>query len=303
MENPEIIMGWLHQCTFEQALQLWNKGFEGYYSEMTRTMDELLANFVGHYVRPELSVVALVNNQPVGFVNISIKTVRGVKYAANSGTGVYPEYRGLGVAKTMMKEFQRIIREQDVDLAILEVVTKNNYAVKAYQSGGFEIADRIIGLKRTEAFEENPFRLSPSTDGLHIKHGPPEQVNQLPFYREEAAWTCHWHNVKGESATVFDASGHAAAYALYKKSYDYQGFLKSVILYQCEADPLRNDHEQLFRMLLSDVYGPLELPCVRESENLSMANPVLMSLLKVAGFYTVYEQYLMVQDNRGSVMT
>ncbi|MBP1990084.1 GNAT family N-acetyltransferase [Paenibacillus eucommiae] len=313
MDNPVIRLGRLHQCTFEQALELKQRGFEGYHDEMRKhypnflpaatpapgALNRLLDGFGTEGIHPELSIVGYVNDKPVGFVFIAIKTVDGKKLAWNGGTGVFPEYRGYGLAKLMMQEAQRVILEEEVDRAVLEVVAKNKPAITAYEKGGFRIADRIVGMTREEALTAPflTFSRGNEPEGIRLQYGIPEDVARLPFYRDKVAWGCMWHYLKsGESLIVYDAQDKAIAYALFQRSRKADGQLQSVMICQCEVSPERNDRDALFRLLLSDLFGPYDVPCIRTIENLSMANPEVIRALEEAGFTLNYEQYVMLLE-------
>ncbi|MDF2721144.1 MAG: Acetyltransferase [Paenibacillus sp.] len=311
----DIRIGRLHHCTFAQALELRKRGFEQYREEMSRyypniaapgtelTMEQLLSGFARNGVRPELSVVGYVNDRPVGFVFVAVRVVGGKKLAWNGGTGVFPEYRGLGLAKLMMQEANRILREQEVDLAVLEVVTGNERAIAAYKSGGFRIVDRLAAMSRTEPLER-PFRQEPTPGQLELRWTKPAVAGALPFYREQAAWGCMWHSQQDGDALIVNerqegegGNGGPVAYALCSRARDADGKLKSVVFKQCEVDPdRRSDRERLLRLILAECFGPYDIACARKAANLSMAHPDVIELLKEAGFQTLHEQYLMVLE-------
>lgn len=296
MDAAELTFGRLHVCTFEQALELKNKGFEGYYTDMTSTMEQLLAHFAANAIRPDLSVVAYWNNRPVGFVFIALKKVGELKLAWNGGTGVFPEYRGKGIAKAMMQEAQRIIRAEQVDRAILEVVTINSHAIAAYERGGFAIQDRLIGLTK-EGPLHHQWHEGELPEGIRLKHGKAIEAGLLSFYRDKAAWSSICNNIPdGEVVIVLDASGEAAGYALYRRLYNEKGQLASIALYQCEAAAERPDKDLLIRIMLQEVYGPGDCACTRRTVNLSMACPAVIEELKEADFTVQYEQYLMIYE-------
>lgn len=296
MSEENIRIGRLIECTFAEALEVRNRGFEQYYSDMSTTMERLIANFHNNSIKPELSVIAFADDKPVGFVFIGVKTVDGKKLAWNGGTGVIPEYRGKGIAKAMMIEAQRVIQEQEVDRATLEVVTKNTHAIAAYQKGGFRIVGQLIGMTRTEPLEQ-PFYTGSLPQGWQFSYGKAADVRQFPFYREKVAWGGMWHNmIHGESLVLRDDAGQVAGYVLFVRSLDASGQLKTVALRQCEVDPDRNDTEQVFRMMLNEVYGPSDQPVTRKTGDLAMEPEISIRLLKEAGFKTDYEQYLMIMD-------
>jgi hypothetical protein len=43
-------------------------------------------------------------------------------------------------------------------------------------------------------------------------------------------------------------------------------------------------------------FGPLDIDCVRQTDNLSMSDPAATEWLEEAGFETVYTQYLMIAE-------
>lgn len=294
-KKTEMTFGRLHHCTFAEALELWNRGFEDYFTDMTISMERLLSHMTNNSIRPELSIVAYVEGRLAGFVFLGVKTADGVKRAWNGGTGVFPEYRGQGIAKRMMREARRTLREEQVEEAVLEVVSVNAHAIAAYESVGFQIADRVAGWTRDGVFEK-PFPGGSLPAGFRLQQGTPAEVRGLAFYRNHAAWECQWHNIRGGASCIIrDESGQAAAYALFKRVEDDEGVLKSIVLYQCEVGPLGlSVASDLYRILLGEVFGPFDTPCVRSSANLSAASPVLQDLLTEYGFTVKYEQYVMI---------
>lgn len=318
-----IRVGRLSTCTFEQALELNKRTWEGYREEMSRffplmapepqqavsaeaekkekkpdasPMDLYLARFGPHNLRAEHSIVAFVDEQPVGHVLVAMKRIEGKKIAWNGGTGVYPEFRGLGLAKMMMLEMNRVMSEQEVDHAYLEVVVKNERAIAAYKKGGFQIIDEVTGMRCHDPLTHSFFE-GELSEGYQLHLDEPQAVAQLDFYREHVAWDCMWHNMGSgdKSLIVHDSSGEAVAYALFKQHGDAAVPEKqSITLYQCVVKAGTPDEERLFRMMLAKIYGASYQACKRSTSNLSMSNPVLIDLLRKHGFVTVYEQFVMV---------
>ncbi|RKN84372.1 GNAT family N-acetyltransferase [Paenibacillus ginsengarvi] len=313
MNKPAIRIGRLSQCTFEQALELRQRGFEGYHDSMRQyypdfpkpgtpapdALDRLMDSFGSSGIRAEQSIVGFVDEKPVGFVFIAIKTVNGVKLGWNGGTGVFPECRGLGLAKLMMQEARQVLIQQEVDIGVLEVVAKNAPAIASYEKGGFRIADKILGMTREEPLKEPFLPESRRPGGVRLEYGLSANVAAIPYYREQAAWGCMWHNLpRGESLVVYDEENKPVAYALFQRSRDAAGKLKSVTLRQCEVSPDRSDRELLFRLLLAELYGPYDEPCTRRVSDMSAANPELNELLHEAGFTLNYEQYMMLWERQ-----
>jgi len=75
----------------------------------------------------------------VGFIIHAIDKRNGILSAFNTGTGVISKYRGQRIVK-LIYEYALIDLEQNgIVNSSLEVITKNEVAIKSYQSVGFEI--------------------------------------------------------------------------------------------------------------------------------------------------------------------
>ncbi|GIP37134.1 hypothetical protein J31TS4_04140 [Paenibacillus sp. J31TS4] len=289
----------LEHFTFRQAVDLWNAGFSGYYSDMTMTIERYIGKLARDSIRPDLSVVAVEDGVPAGFVLIAFKSIDGVKIAWNGGTGVSPVFRSRGIAKRLMREAVRVMEEEGACTSLLEVVQKNRNAVAVYESAGFRIADRIIGMKREGALSPQTYSGPGEREarGYRIVPAEPWRIAKLPFYRQEAAWTCQWHNMAGDDGYVlYDREDCIAAYALARKKYDDSGKPASITLFQCEADPRREDRKHLIAAVLETVFGPPDCDWIRQTENLSTADPTAFEWLEAAGFETVYTQFLMIRE-------
>lgn len=292
MKQVVVTMKRLNECTFDQGLQLWNEGFAGYFSDMTRNLEQHLTHISMNGIQPHLSVVAYADDQPAGFVLIAVRTVRGKTLAWNGGTGVVPAYRGHGIAKAMMDEAVRLLREQGVHTAYLEVFAENDKAIRAYRHVGFQIVDRLIGMRHNGSLDTGAFG-NDLSNPYRLQWGRPVEAADLPFYKEAAAWSSQWHNIReGHSLIVYDSEGNAAAYALFKQTADEYGKLNSMVLYQCEAASGRTDKDALYRAMLEEVFGPNYAECDRLVYNVSF-EPEMIGLLQEAGFTMIYEQNLM----------
>src|SRR4051812_235170 len=92
----------LNTCSFQTMLEVWNEGFQGYFVDMTLTLDRFLTRISSEGVSPEYSFVAFVEDKPVGFLLNGIRSNDGKKFAWNGGTAVVPAYRGKGVGRTLL---------------------------------------------------------------------------------------------------------------------------------------------------------------------------------------------------------
>jgi ribosomal protein S18 acetylase RimI-like enzyme len=289
----------LSECTFQQALTVWNEGFQGYFADMTFTMDRFMSRFAQEGLSPEVSVVAWMNERPVGFILNGVRTVGGKRIAWNGGTGVVPEYRRHGIGRRMIEACLEVYRAHDVDIAYLEAIAQNTPAIALYEQVGYRIVDRVKFLSRTGPLSDEAFGSSDSP-GHTVVTGLPHEVARLPFYRAFAAWQTQWQSViGGRSAILFDSTGSPVAYALYKQGLNERGEIATIALHQCEVHPSAPDKDGAIRRLLREVYAPLSMDCRRYTVNIPTSNEVLVRALEAEGFTTLTEQVFMMRDMKG----
>ena len=283
-------------CTFEQALTVWNKGFEGYFSNMTMTMDKFIARFSHEGLSPELSVVAWDDDTPIGFIVSGIRNVRGKVIAWNGGTGVVPAYRGRGVGRRMMELCLDMYRRHGVDIAYLEAVVENASAITLYERVGYRVIDRVAMVHRMGTLNDDAF-LSTDASRYTTVTGLPQEVANLEFYQAFSPWQAQWPSVTGgKSVILYDAADSPMAYALYKHWLNDSGEIVSMVLYQCEARPDVPDKEGIIQKLVREVYSPVAVDCRRLTVNVRTSNETLMNLLRTEGFTTHFEQLFMGHD-------
>ncbi len=274
----------LSECTFEQALQAWNEGFEGYYSNMTFTMDRYTKKLGAEGISPELSVIAFDGDKPVGFVLSGVRMIDGKKVAWNGGTGVTTAYRRKGVGKALMNATLGIYREVGVDLSTLEAISENEKAIDLYKQNGYEIIDQLVFYQREASFDQIPFQLNENRS-YHIKTGIPIDVTKLSFYQSLAPWQTQWFSIQnGESVIIVDSSGEQIGYALFTRVFNPEEKKVAVILYQCEVKPERHDAQDIVRCALSHVFSPYDWEGKKMTFNISETNVFVIGVLKEEGF-------------------
>lgn len=281
--------------TFEETLELWNRGFEGYAMNMTMTMERLVSRFGLEGLSPDMSVVAFDGDKPVGFIMNAIREVHGKLVSWNGGTGVIPEYRRQGVGRAMMEETLRVYEQNHVQLATLEAIRSNVKAIALYQQMGYDVVDELVFYQHAGAFEQVPF--VPVAKGLRMDCGMAYEVSRLSFYKPFGAWQTQWQNVRdGESVIAFDASGQPVGYALFKRMYDPESQQVTVSLLQCEVALGQETPKSIAAALCTEVFRPTDATLKRGTVNLSRRNdPLIPNLLEEAGFTVRAEQVYMTR--------
>ncbi len=285
----------LSDCSFADAVEIWNRGFQGYPVDMTMSLDEYLARVQREGLAPELSLLAFYEDQPAGFLLNGISSHAGRRVAWNGGTGVSLEFRRRGIGKALLKASIDLYREQAVALASLEAIIGNETAIALYQHFGYEKVDTLTFLKHEGNLSEHSFR-RPGSASYSAQRVAPYAVGQLEFYQALSPWQTHWESLRrvdGEALIVSDAHGAPVGYALFKKKRDEQGTIVDIALHQCVALPGPNA-EKVVACALENLYAPMQEACGRSTYNFSKSNTVVHEMLLAAGFTNFIEQVHLV---------
>jgi GNAT superfamily N-acetyltransferase len=283
--------------SFDEAVKIWNEGFQGYFVDMTLSLDGYLSRLARDGLSIEFSLVAFCDDRPAGFLLNGFRQGARGKTAWNGGTGVSPEFRGRGVGKALMRATLDLYNEVGVDFATLEAISTNEPAIALYEQCGYKIVDRLLSLRHQGRLPAHSFARQKSKSYV-AESVAPVALAQLEFYDELAPWQSHWHNLsrnQGEALLVSDSSGVSCGYALYKKTYDEQGRVNAIALYQCVAKP-DVEEDSIVGCALQTLFAPFDLECRRSSYNLSQSNEVVYGMLAEAGFVSYIEQVHMVRQ-------
>ena len=286
MQNVELKR--MNTCSFQNVIDAWNEGFQGYFVEMTLTLEQLLARIIAEGILLEFSFIAFVDDRPVGFLFNGIREVSSRKRAWNGGTAVVSEFRGKGIGRLLVNAAVEMYTSEGVNLATLEAISSNYAAIALYESCGYQVIDELTFLQTELKIDDFPTTRSYSVRQVH-----PAVVGSLDFYNDECSWQGHWMSVvlnHGEALVVLDEQDNPVGYALSKKRFDDAGQFVSIALYQCEVSPNRHDKDQIIATALNAAFVPAAGPCLRRTNNLSESNRTVVGLLEKAGFTTFIEQ-------------
>ncbi|WP_442597168.1 GNAT family N-acetyltransferase [Neobacillus sp. D3-1R] len=281
----------LSECTLLEATQAWNEAFSNYSLNMEITVEQLTNMLGKKELSPSLSIVAFIDDKPVGFVFNAVKVIDGVKTAWDGGTGVSPHHQGLGIGKVLMEATLDIYKKSSVEMATLEVLTNNVPAIKLYERFGYKKENTTWtftneNLKLANIVEEQ-------FSNYTLKLGYVSDVKALSFYNNDVTWESRPENIfNGYSLIVYDKKGNPLGYALFKRFPGERGE-SNVLLFQCETD-VNIDHieqELIINLILSNVFQQNGQPG-RTGDFIS-GNKLVYDLLKQKGFSITAERYLM----------
>jgi len=283
----------MNTCSFQTALNVWNEGFQGYFVDLTLSLDKFLARVTSECLSPEMSFIAFVAEKPVGFLLNGIRAKGVTKVAWNGGTGVIPSYRGKGIGRVLVNKSIELYEAHGVEVATLEAVRDNKSAINLYTNCGYAIVEELTFLDSGDSVPS--FDLKP---GFTVRPVSLSSVGALSFYPDLSAWQTQWQSLlssNGEAIIVSDHSGGAVGYALYKKRYDADGMLANVALCQCEVAPDRDDAEHIVAQALQRVFFSEPGSYRRSTHNLRKSNQLVIRMLEDAGFTTFIEQVHMIK--------
>jgi ribosomal protein S18 acetylase RimI-like enzyme len=294
--DPTIEIRRLSACSFDAAVKIWNEGFQGYFVDMTLSLDRYLSRLHFEGLSPEFSLMAFCDGEPAGFLLNGIRTSAGRRVAWNGGTGVSPQFRARGVGKALMRATLDLYREQRIEVATLEAISENEPAISLYRQFGYDVVDRLIFFTHEGELRQDALQ-QPNSHAYSAAGVAPHLVGELEFYQESAPWQAHWQSLtrhNGEALIVSNADGAPVGYAFYKKKRDEQGRTVEIALYQCLAFP-GSDSEAIVGCALRRVYAPFDLRCTRSTYNFSKSNETVTRMLREAGFTSFIEQVHMMR--------
>lgn len=281
----DITIKKLTECTVEEAVKAWNKGFEGYFVKIDMTPDMFFTRLINEGLSMQHSIVAFDKEEPVGIVLNGFRTVNGIKTAWNGGTGVAVSYRGKGVSQLLMAEILNIYQEQGAGIATLEAIKENRKAIRLYEKNGYNITDTLVFLSGTLKLENIP--------GVQASSIRPEQLPGFPFYKEDVPWQRMWHSVKsGEAQIYYNQEQQPIGYSLFKRAWDHEGRLEKIFIYQLEL--LQDTNTEVIQDMLAKMAESTNQDINIITINASVKNPVTQYLLE-NGFKITTEQVQMVK--------
>lgn len=282
----------LSDCPLKDGVEAYNRGFEGYFYDQKKDIDSFSKRFGLDELSPEYSVVAYYEGRPAGIVLSGIKNVNGKLVAWNGGTGVAKELRGKGAGKKLMNAVMDIYRENKVEIATLEAISRNEGAIELYKRLGYDVKKRLKFLQFNEAFTAQVFDTPNSK--YQIEHVSPQELTGIPFYQHQASWQNQ--NLHDASAIILRDEHHQiAGYSLYKKMYK-DGEIASIGLLQLEAAENRSHSANIIKTLLKHSFFPLDHAFQRTTVNTPDDKTQLLEVLQECGFKEWEEQVWMVKD-------
>ena len=186
--NNPFTMVKLASIDKSQIYRCFMEAFADYEMDASGTKeDTMLLRMSKNSVDFDVSPGAYDGDRLVGFTMIGIDKLDGPLTAFDAGTGVIPDFRGQGLAKRMFDHALPELQARGVKRVLLEVLQRNEPAIKAYQKSGFEITREF----RCFVAETASLRNLPSSEELDVR-----LINVATFEGliPEAEWTPSFEN-------------------------------------------------------------------------------------------------------------
>ncbi|WEG12950.1 GNAT family N-acetyltransferase [Pullulanibacillus sp. KACC 23026] len=282
----------LKELTFTEALDTWNKGFEGYLYNQKMALDYFIQRFGTEELSPELSLVAFQDHQPIGILLNGQRTINGLKVAWNGGTGVALEHRHQGVGKALMDAAIALYKEHNIEIATLEAASSNIKAINLYKQYGYSVMDTLVFLENKEALSKDI--LGQPTRSYNAQNRLAIEASRISIINDDVPWQTQWQSLRkdGELLIISDSSGEAG-YFLYKKQYNSEGQLSAIALFSAGIAPSRSDAYEIALFGLKELFQPLDLAIRRFTFNFRSNNTEIVSILNELGFKSFTEQIYM----------
>ncbi|GAA4271803.1 GNAT family N-acetyltransferase [Aquimarina gracilis] len=130
----------LSNVPFDELLSCFLLAFENYYVKMPTDKNYYEQRWKAAKVDFNLSYGMFDEEKLVGFIIHAVDYRNGILTAFNTGTGVIPKYRGKRIVKSIYDYALRDLKQNSIEKSTLEVITKNEIAIRAYKSIGFDIS-------------------------------------------------------------------------------------------------------------------------------------------------------------------
>jgi len=150
------------------------EAFSDYQVEIDLPLEKLGSMLRRRGYTPELSIGAFEGENLVGFVLNGRRSWNGKPTLYDCGTGVVPKYRQRGITKKAFNEVVALIKKNDLQQYLLEVIKSNTPAVELYRKQDFRTTRSLACFQ---------------IDTSNITSSPPPAISLQARPIEELDWT------------------------------------------------------------------------------------------------------------------
>lgn len=165
------------------------KAFSDYAVDMSYMSEEDFMNrAVKNGIDLEASVGVFDRGKMVGYTLIGIDEWKSDLSAYDIGTGIIKPYRGRSIAKKMFDFAVPRLQEKGVRKFVLEVLQKNEAAVRAYKKSGFQITREFDCFELSLKNAKFSKKLGSEIEIIPVKR------DELQYFEDFLDWQPSWEN-------------------------------------------------------------------------------------------------------------
>ncbi len=127
----------------EQITNAFNMAVSDYFVSTNLTTGQLQSMMKADRVNLDYSTGAFEGTNLIALILHGTDLIDNKKVVYNGGTGVIPDKRGQGLTKRMYDFILPVLKANDIDYLLLEVITKNVPAIKSYEKVGYKAVKRL----------------------------------------------------------------------------------------------------------------------------------------------------------------
>ncbi|UTW62852.1 GNAT family N-acetyltransferase [bacterium SCSIO 12741] len=128
----------LSSSSIDNILDCFLEAFENYFVSLPTDKAFYKQRWKAAGVNFDCSYGMFDGEKLVGFIIHAIDRRNGKLTAFNTGTGVIPAYRGQRIVASIYTHALKDLAQQGIEHSVLEVITKNEIAIKLYEAIGFK---------------------------------------------------------------------------------------------------------------------------------------------------------------------
>ena len=176
----------LSHITFDEVLDCFLLAFENYFVKMPSDRNYYKERWRAAKVDFNFSYGMFDKGRLVGFIIHAIDKRDGMLTAFNTGTGVIPEYRGNRIVKSIYTYALKDLGENGIEKSTLEVIKKNETAIRSYKSIGFKVCKNYKCFTGAVSIENcDPFELKEiALKNVDWKNLPNQEFYSWDFQKE-----------------------------------------------------------------------------------------------------------------------
>jgi ribosomal protein S18 acetylase RimI-like enzyme len=184
-ENPPVDCRFLSETDIPSIHQAFQEAFSDYLITFQLTPAQLERHILLNGVDLNHSVGCFDGDRMVGFTMNGFGDWQGRSTVYDAGTGVIPDYRGRGLSRAMFDLIFPMCERREIEQCLLEVITKNEPAVKLYQNLGFKPARNLLLLEIKDLIKT----ADGVSDGIELREiKTPDWKLLRTFWDGETSW-------------------------------------------------------------------------------------------------------------------